>query len=219
MSEILNTIANSLGMVHKYKLVYFDARGAAEPVRWCFAYGGTNYEDVRVKRADWPAMKASTPFGQLPYLEIDGKPLPQSMALTRYVARQNGLVGKDDFEAAQADALVDYVGDAAKGLAFLYSEQDEKKKTTLKEAFIKEGVQPFLKGIERILLANNNGEGFLVGAKPTWADFVVVVFLDRLSTMDNAVLENYKSLKALQGRVHELKGIKEWLVKRPVTEN
>jgi len=206
-------------MPSKYKLVYFDARGAAEPVRWCFAYGGTAYDDVRVDKKDWPALKATTPFGQLPYLEVDGKPLAQSLALTRFVARKNGLVGKDDFEAAQADALVDYTADVAKGLSFMFTEQDEKKKATLKEAFLKEGVQPFLKGFERHLLANNNGEGFFVGSNPTWADIVVVCGLDRLLSMDSTVLDNYQTLKGLVGRVHELKGIKEWLVKRPVTEN
>jgi len=204
-------------MAPKYKLFYFDARGRAEPTRWCFAYGGTDYEDVRINKPDWPAMKASTPFGQLPYLEVDGKPLAQSLTICRFVARKNGLVGKDDFEAAQADALVDYVADAAKGLAALHSESDEKKKSAIKEAFIKEGVQPFLKGLERHLQSNNNGEGYFVGTKPTWADIVVVCFLDGLVVMDNTVLDNYKLLKAHSQRVHDLKGIKEWLLKRPVT--
>ena len=89
-------------MAPKLKLVYFDARGAAEPARWAFAYGGQDYEDVRVAPDAWPAMKATTPFGQLPYLEVDGKPLAQSAAIARFAARKNGLTGKDDFENAQS---------------------------------------------------------------------------------------------------------------------
>jgi len=162
-------------------------------------------------------LNATTPNGQVPYLEVDGKPLPQSLAIARFAARKNGLAGSDDFEAAQVDALVDYISDAAKGLAAVFGEPDEKKKSAIKEAFVKEGVQPFLKGLERQLQANNNGEGFFVGKNPTWGDFVVVIFLDNLRTMDNAVLDNYKLLKAHSQRVHELKGIKEWLLKRPVT--
>lgn len=96
-------------MAPSYKLVYFDSRGRAEPTRWVFAYAGVNYEDYRIKKEDWATLKPNAPFGQLPYLEVDGKALPQSLTIARYAARQNGLGGKDDWEAAQADAIVDYV--------------------------------------------------------------------------------------------------------------
>jgi glutathione S-transferase len=205
-------------MAPNYKLVYFDARGRAEPTRWIFAYAGIKYDDHRINRPDWPALKASTPFGQVPYLEVDGKALPQSLTIARYVARQHGLAGKDDWEAAQADAVVDYVQDALKPLAALYGEQDEKKKAAIKEAFIKEGVQPYLQGLERKLKENPSGQNFLVGASPTWADFVAAVALDNLVGMDNTVLDKYPLLKAHNNGVHELKGIKEWLAKRPVTQ-
>ena len=89
-------------MGHKYKLVYFDAPGRAELIRWIFAYGGQEFEDHRIKREDWPSLKATTPFGKLPYLEVDGKALPESVAIARFAARKTGLVGSDDFEAAQA---------------------------------------------------------------------------------------------------------------------
>lgn len=82
---------------------------------------------------------------------------------------------------------------------------------------MKEGVQPYLQSLERKLRDNNNGEGFLVGSKPTWADFVVVILLDNVVGMDTTALDKYPLLKAHSQRVHELKGIKEWLVKRPVT--
>jgi len=205
-------------MAPKLRLVYFDARGVVEPTRWIFAYAGQEYEDVRIAKDAWPAMKATTPNGQLPVLEVDGKQLPQSLAIARYAARTNKLTGHDDFEAAQADAIVDYVMDAAKLFAPLYSAKDEEKPAII-AALIKEGVQPFLKGLERHLQANHNGEGYFVGSKPTWADFVVVVFLDRLVAWNTTVLDNFKLLKAHSQRVHELKGIKEWLLKRPVTEN
>ncbi|OWA50473.1 putative Glutathione S-transferase 1 [Hypsibius exemplaris] len=202
-------------MAPKYKLHYFDTAGRAEVIRWIFAHAGQEFEDNRIKKADWPALKATTPNGQLPYLEVDGKLLFESIAIARFVARKTGLTGKDDFEAAQADALVDYCSDAAKGLLAVLHEPDEKKKLALKEEYLKVGVQPYLKALERHLQANKNGEGFFVGDKPTWADLAIANFLDNVSPQSD-FLEDYHLLKAHRQRVHELKGIKEWLAKRPV---
>lgn len=51
------------------------------------------------------------PFGQMPILEYEGKVINQSRAITRYVAKQVKLVGKDDWENAEIDAAVDNVDD------------------------------------------------------------------------------------------------------------
>ena len=74
-----------------YKLVYFNARGRAELIRWIFAVGGQEFEDVRFEREDWPKFKPDAPFGQAPYLEIhDGAKVtrvPQSTAIGRIKKR------------------------------------------------------------------------------------------------------------------------------------
>lgn len=51
------------------------------------------------------------PFGQVPVLEVDGKQLAQSYAIARYLARQHGLAGQDDWEQAQVDMYADCVKD------------------------------------------------------------------------------------------------------------
>lgn len=40
-----------------FKLTYFNIKGLAESIRMLFAYGGIEYEDVRIERDDWPALK------------------------------------------------------------------------------------------------------------------------------------------------------------------
>ena len=46
-------------MAPKIKLIYFNAEGRAELTRMILAQAGVEFEDVRVKRDDWPAMKPS----------------------------------------------------------------------------------------------------------------------------------------------------------------
>lgn len=46
---------------------------------------------------------SETPFGFIPILEIDGKPLSESWAIYRYVAKLAGLNGKDAVEEAFID--------------------------------------------------------------------------------------------------------------------
>jgi glutathione S-transferase len=53
-----------------YRLIYFNARGRAELIRYIFAYTGQQYEDFRVSQSDWLHYKPKTLFGQVPVLEI-----------------------------------------------------------------------------------------------------------------------------------------------------
>lgn len=53
----------------------------------------------------------ATPFGQMPVLEVDGKKINQSTAICRYLAKQHGLVGANDWEDLEIDATVDTIHD------------------------------------------------------------------------------------------------------------
>lgn len=92
-------------MVH-YKLVHLDSRGPAEAIRLILIHEGIEFEDVRIPRSDLSQHKISkgiirpvgvsmlvsdAPFGSLPYLEVDGKRLPESYAICRYLARKFGM--------------------------------------------------------------------------------------------------------------------------------
>jgi glutathione S-transferase len=46
-------------MAPAYKLTYFDVRGLGEASRLLFKYGDIDFEDVRIKREEWPQLKES----------------------------------------------------------------------------------------------------------------------------------------------------------------
>src|SRR5207247_8124967 len=59
----------------KTKLTYFDAPiSRGEECRIALHLAGVDFEDVRIKPADWPALKPQTPYGGMPIFEVAGKP-------------------------------------------------------------------------------------------------------------------------------------------------
>lgn len=55
------------------------------------------------------------PFGKVPVLEIDGKMINQSIAISRYLAKKAGLAGKDEFESLLVDVAVDNIYEMRQG--------------------------------------------------------------------------------------------------------
>lgn len=58
---------------------------------------------------------SATPFGHVPVLEVDGKQLSQSVTIARYLAKQFGLAGRNDWEQALADMYADNIQDMFNG--------------------------------------------------------------------------------------------------------
>lgn len=59
------------------------------------------------------------PMGQMPILEVDGIRIHQSKAIARYVAKNVGLAGSNDWETLLIDIAVETVNDfRASGFLF-----------------------------------------------------------------------------------------------------
>nr|XP_023014372.1 glutathione S-transferase-like [Leptinotarsa decemlineata] len=98
-------------MAPAYKLTYFNVTALGEPIRFLLSYGGLDFEDVRVEFEQWPALKPTMPFGQMPVLEFNGKVAHQSTSICRYLAKQVKLNGQNDWEDLEIDAAADTVND------------------------------------------------------------------------------------------------------------
>ncbi|XP_002731499.2 hematopoietic prostaglandin D synthase-like [Saccoglossus kowalevskii] len=218
--SIASTTIERSEAMPSYKLYYFNARGRAEHSRLLFAMAGVEYQDVRYTREQWPVEKASGrfPFGQLPCLHVNGVMLAQSNAIARYLANEFGMAGKNNLEKAKVDMIVDAIDDLAQAMVKFFHEKDEQKKAEAKDEFKTKTVPILYGALERLLIANDGGDGFFVGEEPTLADFAFVTNGDYVKKFNPEVLDNYPKLKALQERVFELPRIAEWVKKRPVTE-
>lgn len=89
------------------KLTYFDfAGGRAEPARLAFHIGGIPFEDHRFAGPQFGEIRKTTPFGQVPVLEVDGVQVTQSDAITRYAGRLANLYPIDAYQALLCDEIL-----------------------------------------------------------------------------------------------------------------
>jgi len=204
-----------------YKLSYFGARGFGEPIRYVLAYKKADWENDIVANETWSALKPKTPMGQIPLLTLkDGRQLAQSKAILRFVSRELGVAPTNNFEAAEADMLIDSLyGDLYPKYSPVYmprfsgNEAESKQKWA---AFKKDTLPAFLDLYEKYLAAR--ASGWFVGDKVSYADFVIGEFMDRIQTLfDPDCLKGHPKLAAHAKKVAELPGVKEYIAQRKPT--
>lgn len=144
----------------KPRLIYFDFAGSrGEECRIALHLAGIDFEDVRVKRGDWPAMKADMPFGRLPVLELPGEvPLAHSNAILVFVGRQHRLHPADAFEAARHEALMCAVEELRDTMTPALRITDPEQKRQAREALAANELRTWGGYVERQL-----GDGPFVG--------------------------------------------------------
>jgi len=196
-----------------YKLTYFNVTALAEPIRFLLSYLNIDFEDYRLDRELWPTIKPTMPFGKVPVLEIDGKVLNQSTAITRYLSKKAGLAGSDDWESLLIDIAVDNIHDLRQAMVLYAYDPNEESKAAKYGPLIKETIPFYMDKFESIVGENN---GYFVNGKLSWADLFFVAILDYLNYMSKIdVLEGRPKLKVLKEQVEAVPQIKAWIEKRP----
>nr|QGZ00482.1 glutathione S-transferase sigma1 [Glyphodes pyloalis]QOL02382.1 glutathione S-transferase sigma 1 protein [Glyphodes pyloalis] len=195
---------------------YFPVKALGESARLLLSYGGQDFEDNRVTPEKWPEYKPSTPFGQMPVLEIDGKQYTQSLAIARYLGRKYGLGGADAEEDFEIDQNVDFVNDIRAKAAVVCYEADEELKKKKHEDFSKNVYPVLLAKLNQIAEKNN---GHIALGKLTWADFVFAGMFDYLKhmTQDPELGSKYPALQKVVDKVYALPQLQAYLASAPET--
>ena len=201
----------------KPRLIYFDFAGSrGEECRIALHLAGVDFDDVRVPTADWPPLKPRTPFGSLPVLELPGKrPLAQSNAILVYIGRQHGLHPKDDFEAAQHEALMDYVEDLRHTVGPTLRISDETQKRAAREEIARNYLPTWGTNVENQL----SDHSFVGGDKLHVVDIKLYMIVRWFAsgTVDHVpptVFDHCPRLKRIFTEVSEHPGVKAWLERK-----
>jgi glutathione S-transferase len=150
-------------------LIYFPLRGRAELLRVVLAEAGVEYDEQAIEQKDL-ASSPDLPFGAVPvWVEPDGWRLAQSMAIVRHVAAGAGLLGKTERERALCDQMLGAYEDVRGEMRRLATTPPEGRAALAKQ--LAEGFLPRWMGrFDRLLAANGDGGGFVVGDQVSVAD-------------------------------------------------
>jgi glutathione S-transferase len=198
----------------KPRLIYFDnpaSRG--EECRLALVIAGVDFEDVRIPRGAWAALKPTTPYGALPVFEEAGhRPLAQSNAILALIGRRYGLHPKDEFESARHESVMMHVEDlrAAVGPSGRLTDEAEKKKA--REALATGYIPTWAANVERQIADDGP---FFAGAVPHVADVklhmaVRLLAGGKLDYVPATVVAAFPKLNRVHDAVRDHQAVKAW---------
>lgn len=191
------------------RLSYFDFEGSRGlDCRLALALAGVPFVDDRIGRADWPARKATLPFGAVPLLTVDGRELAQANAILVYVGRTHDLHPSDPWEAAQHEALMHSVEDLRNKVPPKGATDDDTR--AAREAFAAGWLTRWATTVDAAIAGP-----FVGGDKPQVVDIKLYVILRSLAagTYDHipaTFLDAWPKLKALIASVDALPAVAGW---------
>uniref|UniRef100_A0A914XH95 Glutathione S-transferase n=1 Tax=Plectus sambesii TaxID=2011161 RepID=A0A914XH95_9BILA len=201
-------------MTGQYKLTYFTIRGLAEQTRLLLNDHGIPFEDHQVERADWPKIKPTMQFGQVPCLHDVDVQIVQSGAIMRHLARKHDLYGENDCDRTYLDMFFDGIQDLhSKYVQMIYREYEEKK-----DDFVKNTLPEELAKFEKLLKSKKDGKGFILGDKISFVDYTLYEELDILQILDANCLNAFPALKAYHERMNIRPNLQDYLKHRELAK-
>mmetsp|Transcript_35284 Transcript_35284/g.90241 ORF Transcript_35284/g.90241 Transcript_35284/m.90241 type:complete len:250 (+) Transcript_35284:210-959(+) len=178
---VLRAVRGGLGGT--YTLKYFGLPALGEPARMVLELSGVKWVDELVTFADWPAMKPTTKWGQLPVLITpSGKEMTQAKSILRYLGRKVYVNGKPLYPACpekafDVDEMIDALEDARATMLPTFAIEDQAEKEAARAALL----APDGKMTAVLLkLEERCGSPYILGDQLTVADLWCYMFVNVL---------------------------------------
>jgi len=190
-------------------LHYFNGRGKAETIRLMLAAAGVEFVEApfitTVDQMDTYRKIGDVLFGQVPFLEIDGKRLVQSSAIVRHLARKYNLYGKNDDEKV----LIDILAEGNRDFLDFFMSFEFKDQAIILDDIRKKALPRYMPVYEKIVSASKSG--YLVGDKLSMADVGLLEILLHLPERTPEGFDGYPQLKEYLDRISALPNIASYL--------
>jgi glutathione S-transferase len=195
------------------KLIYFDARGRAEPVRLMLELRGVPYEYEAMPLGVWmqggkERIQERTPFGQLPILEDGPFVLCQSRAISVYIARKLNLYGETIEESARVDEVYDTASELMMELAILHWD----KEFHAKRAEHREASRSKLDRLQTYFTrARADAEHWVLPGRYTLADVMMAFALETMMPIHPGLVEEFTELHRFMTAFYASSGVREYV--------
>jgi glutathione S-transferase len=196
----------------KPRLTYFDQPSSrGEECRLALVLAGVDFEDNRIPRKEWPALKPTTPFGSLPTFELPGKPMvSQSNAILGYIGRTYGLLPTDAWEAMRLESLLCAAEDLRHAISKTFGIEDPAELARRRQELVEGPIKTWAISTERQVVGP-----FAGGEQISVADVKVFVMMGWLKkgVLDHVppdVLAPFERLGRLFDSVRQHPKVVEW---------
>eukprot|EP01055_Gregarina_sp_Pseudo9_P004591 Gregarina_sp_Pseudo_9__4590@NODE_476_length_2748_cov_3140_672204_g450_i0_p2_GENE_NODE_476_length_2748_cov_3140_672204_g450_i0NODE_476_length_2748_cov_3140_672204_g450_i0_p2_ORF_typecomplete_len207_score43_50GST_N/PF02798_20/7_9e14GST_N_3/PF13417_6/2_4e07GST_C_3/PF14497_6/0_00039GST_C/PF00043_25/0_0022GST_N_4/PF17172_4/0_0082GST_C_2/PF13410_6/1e04GST_C_2/PF13410_6/0_23_NODE_476_length_2748_cov_3140_672204_g450_i019962616 len=143
-------------------LTYFDSQGRGEPIRLAFFAGGIDFEDKRVSWEEFmKEVKPTSPNGQLPMLELEGKKYVESLAILQYVCALSGNAPKTPEETLVCQMIMDRLEQAYAYIVPIAMAQSDEEKAKLRAVAIPK-VKEILSSADGMVKAHQGVSGHIL---------------------------------------------------------
>lgn len=179
-----------------------------ESIRWLLTVAGVEFDEMYLTtREQYEKLlnDGSLMFQQVPLVEIDGMKLIQTKAILHYIAEKYNLHGKDIKDRAKVNMYAEGVIDLMEMFMALPFLPDPKAKLDNIQSKAKDRYLPVF---EKAL----TGPVYLVGAKLSYADVLLLECTLMLEEKFPAILKDFPSVKSFQGRMTQIPAVQRFLL-------
>jgi len=192
------------------KLIYFELRGRAEPIRLFLHAIPIDFHDERIVTVEaWVALKPSLPFGKLPTYDVGGTRLCESHAILRHLGRTLIVAKQTEETNTSLDVVQEFLAETQEDLwRFNWLPNYYE----LLEGYATNSLKPRLERLSGCLRQGpaEGGESWF-GPSFSHVDCLAFCLLDEIDAFFPTILREVEELADFHSRVASRAGISSYL--------